>query len=162
MVEIDSVAIKKPEDVNFIMGQAHFAPKSIEDLHEAMINSVPGMKFGIGFCEGSGQALIRWSGNDDQMVDLAKKNCERISSGHTFIIFIKDAFPLNVLNSVKSLNVVCTIFCATGNPTDVIIAENDRGKEILRIIDGNRSSRLENEEEQMERKEFLRKIGYKQ
>mgnify|MGYP002395082914 CR=1 FL=1 len=162
MVNIDSIPVEKPEDINFILGQAHFAPKSIEDIYEAMINGVPGMKFGIGFCEGSGPALIRWSGNDNEMIDLAKKNSESIASGHSFIIFLKDAFPLNVLNALKDLNVVCHIFCATANPTDVIIAENERGRGILGVIDGNRSSRLENPQEQEERKQFLRKIGYKQ
>jgi adenosine/AMP kinase len=161
MVEIDAVTIEKPEDVNFILGQAHFAPKSIEDLHEAMVNAVPGIKFGIAFCEASGMALIRWSGNDEEMTDLAKKNAKRIASGHSFIIFLKDAYPLNVLNALKDLNLVCNIFCATGNPTDVVVAENKDGRGILGVIDGNRSSRLENEQEQEERKQFLRKIGYK-
>jgi len=161
MVEIVSVSIEKPDEVNFILGQSHFI-KTVEDLHEVMVSSVPNARFGIAFCEASGKCLVRWTGNDEQMVELARRNALAISCGHSFIIFIKDSFPLNFLNAIKGVNVVCNIFCATANPTDVLIAQNDRGRGILGVIDGSGQVGIENDEDRRWRIDFLRKIGYKQ
>ena len=161
MVDIKTIDIDKPDEMNFILGQSHFI-KTVEDLHEVMINSVPESKFGLAFCEASGPALIRYSGTDDELIELAKKNAENLSSGHSFIIFMKDSFPLNYLNAIKNTNVVVRIFCATANPTSVIIAENEQGKGILGVIDGFKSKGIESTEDQIKRKEFLRMIGYKQ
>lgn len=160
MLELEMVSIEKPEDVNFILGQSHFI-KTVEDLHEAMVGSVPGIKFGIAFCEASGKCLVRWSGNDEEMMALSKKNALKLSCGHTFIIFMRDAFPLNFLNAIKQVSVVCSIFCATANPTDVIIARNDRGRGIMGVIDGSIQTGIETEEDRKWRLDFLRKIGYK-
>ncbi|MBN1390595.1 MAG: adenosine-specific kinase [Candidatus Thermoplasmatota archaeon] len=159
-MQIQSVPIEKPEEINFILGQSHFI-KTVEDLHEVMVNTSPGIKFGIAFCEASGHCLVRWSGNDDEMVELAKKNAFNIGAGHSFIIFLKDAYPLNVLNAVKMTNVVCRIFCATANPTDVLIVENERGRGIIGVIDGSRLNGIEDEEGQKWRIDLLRMIGYK-
>lgn len=160
-LETKTITIDKPEDMNFILGQSHFI-KTVEDLHEIMINCVPGSKFGLAFCEASGPALIRYSGTDDELIEIAKKNAKLLSCGHTFIIFMKDSFPLNYLNAIKNSNVVCRVFCATANPTEVIIAENERGRGILGVIDGLKSKGIESSEDQIKRKEFLRMIGYKQ
>jgi len=159
-MDIQSVRVEKPDDVNFILGQSHFI-KTVEDLHEVMVNASPGIKFGIAFCEASGACLVRWSGNDAGMVELARRNAERIGAGHSFIIFMKDAYPVNVLNAVKSCPEVCRVFCATANPTDVLIAENERGKGIIGVIDGERPKGMEGPEDQEWRLGFLRKIGYK-
>lgn len=161
MVDIKTITIDKPEDMNFILGQSHFI-KTVEDLHEIMINSVPGSKFGLAFCEASGPALVRYSGTDDELIEIAKKNALTLSCGHSFIIFMKDSFPLNYLNAIKQSNVVARIFCATANPTEVIIAENKQGRGILGVIDGFKSKGIESSEDQTKRKEFLRMIGYKQ
>lgn len=160
MVDIESVAIEKPDDVNFILGQSHFI-KTIEDIHEAMVSSAPGIKFGAAFCEASGKCLVRWTGNDPNMMELAQKNALRIGAGHTFIIFMREAYPLNVLNAIKGLNVVCRIFCATSNPTDVLLVENERGRGVIGVIDGERPKGVEDAEEQRWRLQLLRKIGYK-
>ena len=159
-MELKSVQIEKPADINFILGQSHFI-KSVEDLHEAMVTSVPGAKFGIAFCEASGACLIRYSGTDDEMIALAKKNASAIGAGHTFIIFIKDSFPINYLNAIKNIPEVCTIFCATANDVDVIVAENERGRGILGVIDGEKPKGIEDEEGKKWRYEILRKFGYK-
>lgn len=159
-MEIQSVAIEKPEDINFILGQSHFI-KTVEDLYEVMMNASPSIKFGIAFCEASGHCLVRWTGNDEEMTELAKKNAYRIGAGHSFIVFMKDAFPINVLNAVKMTNVVCRIYCATANPTDVLIIENERGRGIIGIIDGNKPAGIEDLEGQKWRHGFLRMIGYK-
>ncbi|HSG30306.1 MAG TPA: adenosine-specific kinase [Thermodesulfobacteriota bacterium] len=159
-MEILTVSIEKPEEINFILGQAHFI-KTVEDLHEALINSMPGIKFGIAFCEASGPCLIRHSGTEPDMIELAKANALRLSAGHCFIIFLKDAFPLNVLNSIKNVNEVCTIYCATANPTEVIVAESDLGRGILGVIDGYKSKGIEDDNDIEQRKLLLRKIGYK-
>lgn len=159
-MEILTVSIEKPEEINFILGQAHFI-KTVEDLHEALINSMPGIKFGIAFCEASGPCLIRHSGTEPDMIELAKVNALRLSAGHCFIIFLKDAFPLNVLNSIKNVNEVCTIYCATANPTEVIVAESDLGRGILGVIDGYKSKGIEDDNDIEQRKLLLRKIGYK-
>lgn len=160
MVEIQSVPIDKPEEINFILGQSHFI-KTVEDLYEVMVNGAPGVKFGVAFCEASGACLVRWAGNDDEMVELAKKNALNIGAGHSFIIFMKDAFPLNFLNAVKMTNEVCRIFCATANQTDVLIVENERGRGIIGVIDGNKPEGIEDGEGQKWRVDFLRMIGYK-
>jgi len=159
-LEILSVKIEKPEDINLILGQAHFI-KTVEDLHESLINAVPGIKFGIAFCEASGPCLIRHSGTDQDLIELAKDNAFKLSAGHSFIIFLKDAFPLNVLNSIKNINEVCSIYCATANPVEVIIAESDLGRGILGVIDGYKSKGIEDDNDIQERKSLLRKIGYK-
>ena len=159
-MELKTVKIEKPEDLNMILGQTHFI-KTVEDIHEALINSVPGIKFGLGFCEASQQCLVRFSGNDDELLELAKKNALALSAGHTFVIFIKDAFPINVLRAIKQVPEVCSIFCATSNPLEVIIAESEQGRGILGVIDGFKSKGIETAENIKERKDFLRKIGYK-
>ncbi|NIP38582.1 MAG: hypothetical protein GWO07_06810 [Candidatus Dadabacteria bacterium] len=159
-MQILSVMIEKPEEINFILGQSHFI-KTVEDLHETLLNSVPGIKFGLAFCEASGPCLIRHSGTEPDMIALAKANALKLSAGHSFIIFLKDAFPLNVLNSIKNVNEVCTIYCATANPTEVIVAESDLGRGILGVIDGFKSKGVEDENDIEQRKSFLRKIGYK-
>jgi adenosine/AMP kinase len=160
-MELQTVRIEKPDDVNFILGQSHFI-KTVEDLHEALVTAVPGIKFGLAFCEASGEALVRWSGNDEAMVDLAKTNALALSTGHAFIIFLAPGFfPINVLQAVKRVPEVCRIFCATANPTEVIIAETGQGRGILGVIDGETSKGVEDEAGIAWRKDFLRKIGYK-
>lgn len=159
-MKILTVNIEKPEDVNLILGQSHFI-KTVEDLHETAVGSVPGIKFGVAFCEASGDCLIRFSGNDDEMIELAKKNAAAIGAGHSFIIFMKNAFPLNLLNAVKTVPEVCSIFCATANPVQIIIAENKRGRGILGVIDGEKPRGTEDDEKRAWRYDILRKIGYK-
>jgi adenosine/AMP kinase len=158
------IDIEKPDNINFILGQTHFI-KSVEDLYESIVNSVPNAKFGIAFCEASGDCKIRSEGNDDELLRLAEKNALNIGAGHSFIIFIKDCFPLNILNSVKSVNEVCNIYCATANPTKVVLAETlSNGKKargIIGIIDGLTPEGIENKKEKEWRKKFLRQIGYK-
>ena len=152
--------IDKPPDMNFILGQSHFI-KTIEDIHEAIININPGIKFGVAFCEASQKALVRFSGNDDELIDLAKKNAMKLACGHSFIIFLGNAFPLNILTAVKSVAEVVHLFCATGNETEVIVAETEQGNGILGVIDGVRTKGIESDSDIRERKEFLRAIGYK-
>lgn len=159
-MELKTVAIEKPADMNFILGQSHFI-KTIEDLYEAIVQTVPGMKFGIGFCESSGPALVRWAGNDSKLIELAKKNALSLSCGHAFIIFMDGGFPVNILNTVKTVPEVCRIFCATANPVEVIVAETGQGRGILGVIDGVKTKGVETEADIKVRKEFLRKIGYK-
>lgn len=159
-MELKTVTIQKPHDVNVILGQSHFI-KTVEDLHEALVTAVPRIKFGLAFCESSGPALVRWSGTDPEMIDLAKKNALALSAGHSFIVFLKDCFPVNVLNVVRNVPEVCNIYCATANPVEVVIAETDQGRGILGVIDGVKSQGVEGEREIQERKGFLRKIGYK-
>jgi adenosine/AMP kinase len=150
--------------MNFILGQTHFI-KSLEDLYEAIINSVPNARFGIAFCEASGTCKIRYLGNDKELEDLAIKNASRIGSGHSFIIFMKNCFPINILDKIKNVYEVCSIFCATANPTKIIIAEsdieNEKGRGILGVIDGFIPKGIENQEDIEWRKGFLRDIGYK-
>lgn len=160
-MELDTVEIEKPENINFILGQSHFI-KTVEDLHEAMVNTVPGVRFGLAFCEASGKCLVRWSGTDPQMIELAKMNALRIGAGHSFIIFLAEGFyPLNVLNTVKNVAEVCRIFCATANPTRVIVADDGQGRGIMGVIDGQKPKGIEDESEIAWRKGFLRQIGYK-
>ena len=156
-----TVQIQKPEEINFILGQSHFI-KTIEDLHEAMVNAVPGIKFGAAFCEASGKCLVRWTGTDEAMMALARENALALGAGHSFIIFLGDGFyPVNVLNAVKTVPEVCRVFCATANPTAVIIAETEQGRGILGVIDGSAPLGVEGEEDIAWRKGFLRMIGYK-
>ena len=159
-MELTLVTIDKPADMNFILGQSHFI-KTVEDIHEAIVGTNSSMKFGLAFCESSGPALIRCSGNDQKLIDIAKKNALNLSCGHCFIIFMEKGFPVNILNAVKNVPEVCNIFCATANPVDVIIAESGNGRGILGVIDGIRSKGIESETDARARKEFLRKIGYK-
>ncbi len=160
-MEISTIQIEKPEPINFILGQSHFI-KTVEDIHEALVNSVPGIKFGLAFCEASGDCLIRWSGTDEAMIGLAKANAEALSAGHTFILFLGEGFfPINVLSAVKNVPEVVRVFCATANPTQVILAETDQGRGILGVIDGFRSKGVEDEAGITWRKNFLRTIGYK-
>jgi adenosine/AMP kinase len=156
-----SVKIEKPEQINFILGQSHFI-KTVEDVHEALVNAVPGIKFGVAFCEASGKCLIRWSGTDETMNDLARRNAQAIGAGHSFIIFLGDGFyPVNVLNAVKTVPEVCQIFCATANPVEVLVAETDLGRGILGVVDGSSPLGIETDEDIAWRKGFLRMIGYK-
>lgn len=156
-----SVKIEKPEDTNFILGQSHFI-KTVEDLHEALVSAVPGIKFGLAFCEASGKCLVRWSGTDEAMLEMARKNALAIGAGHSFIIFLGDGFyPINVLNAVKNASEVCYIFCATANPVEVILAETEQGRGILGVIDGSSPLGIEDEDGIAWRKGFLRMIGYK-
>ena len=159
-MRLETVPIDKPADVNFILGQSHFI-KTIEDLHEAIVQTAPQMKFGIAFCESSGPALVRWTGNDEQLLELAKKNALALSCGHCFIIFMSGGFPINILNTIKIVPEVCTIYCATGNPVEVIVAETDSGRGILGVIDGTTSKGIETEADIASRKQMLRKFGYK-
>jgi adenosine/AMP kinase len=159
-MELKTVRIDKPADLNFILGQSHFI-KTVEDLYEAIVQTVPGMKFGIGFCESSGPALIRYAGNDPPLIDLAQRNALALSCGHCFIIFMQGGFPVNVLNTIKGVPEVCGIFCATANPVEVIVAETEQGRGILGVIDGLKSTGIETGADIKSRKELLRKIGYK-
>ena len=159
-MELKIVKIEKPEAANFILGQSHFI-KTVEDIYEAIVSTAPQMKFGLGFCESSGPALVRWAGNDPDLIELAKKNAMNLSCGHCFILFLEGGFPVNVLNTIKNIQEVCTIYCATANSVEVIVAETDQGRGILGVIDGVKTKGIETEEDIKVRKEFLRKIGYK-
>ena len=163
-IELETITIEKPDDMNFILGQTHFI-KSVEDIYEAMVNSVTGGKFGVAFCEASGACKVRSEGNDPELKKLAEKNALIIGAGHSFIVFMKDCFPLNVLKLIQSVPEVCSIYCATANPTKVVIAESKHGTEtgrgILGVIDGFIPKGIENKEDIAWRKKFLRDIGYK-
>lgn len=155
------VKIEKPEEINFVLGQSHFI-KTVEDIHEALVTSVPGIKFGLAFCEASGECLVRWTGTDEAMIELAQKNAQAIGAGHSFIIFLGAGFfPVNVLNAVKLVPEVCRIFCATANPVEVVVAETEQGRGILGIVDGFSPKGVEGDEGISWRKGFLRQIGYK-
>ena len=160
-MNLSIVKIEKPITINFILGQTHFI-KSVEDIHEALVSTVPGIKFGLAFCEASGKCLVRWSGTDEEMIELAQKNAMSISAGHSFVIFLADGFfPINVLNAIKMIPEVCQIFCATANSTEVIVGETEQGRGILGVIDGQKPLGIEIEEDITWRKNFLRQIGYK-
>jgi adenosine/AMP kinase len=160
-MNLTTVKIEKPITINFVLGQTHFI-KTVEDLHETLVSAVPGIKFGLAFCEASGKCLVRWSGTDDALIELAQKNAMSISAGHSFILFLGDGFfPINVLNAIKMVPEVCRIFCATANPTEVIVAETEQGRGILGVIDGQKPRGIEGEEDIAWRKDFLRGIGYK-
>lgn len=160
-MEIKTLDLENPQGLNLILGQSHFI-KTVEDLYEALICSSPVIKFGLAFCESSGPCLVRWAGNDPNLIELAKKNAFQISAGHTFIVFLRDAYPINVLNALKMVPEVCQIYCATANQVTVILAENERGRGVLGVIDGQRSEGIEGEREIAERRELLRSFGYKQ
>jgi hypothetical protein len=159
-MELKSVRVSFPESANVIIGQTHFI-KSVEDLYEAIVGTVPGVKFGIAFCEASGPCLVRVEGNDDKLRKLAAENALKIGAGHTFIVIMENAYPINVLNRIKEIQEVCTIFCATANPVDVIVAENERGRGVVGIIDGEKPKGVETANDAEDRRTFLRKIGYK-
>ena len=159
-MEIKVVKIEAPKDCNLILGQSHFI-KTVEDLYEAVVNSVPGVKFGLAFCESSGACLIRADGTDAELKEAAAQNMLSLGCGHAFLVFLRNAYPINVLNSIKGVPEVCTIYAATANPLEVIIAETDQGRGILGVIDGLKPKGIEDEEGIKWRKEFLRKIGYK-
>lgn len=160
-MDIHTVKIENPDGLNMILGHSHFI-KTVEDIYEAMVNAVPMAKFGLAFCEASESCLVRYAGTDDELIELAKKNAYNLSAGHSFILFMKDLFPVNVLNSIKNVTEVCRIFCATANPVEVIIAETELGRGILGVIDGFSSRGIETEDDIRARKELLRQIGYKQ
>lgn len=159
-VSLTTVRIENPEGLNVVLGQTHFI-KSAEDLYEAVVNAVPQAKFGVAFCEASGPCLVRAEGNDDRLKDLAARNALAIGAGHTFVLFLRDAYPLNVLRALRDVPEVATLFCASANPVDVVIAENERGRGVLGVIDGERTKGIETEADRRERIAFLRKIGYK-
>ncbi len=159
-MELKSVSIEKPDEINFILGQSHFI-KTVEDIHEALVQTIPGIRFGLAFCEASGPRLIRYSGTDEAMMELAKQNAQRIAAGHSFILFLENAFPINVLPALQHVPEICCIFCATANPTQIIIAETEQGKGILGVIDGESPAGVESPDDIEERKSFLRSIGYK-
>jgi len=161
-MELISIKVEKPEPINFILGQSHFI-KTVEDVHETLVTSVPGIKFGLAFCEASGDCLVRWTGTDDDMIELAKKNALAIGAGHSFILFLAEGFyPINVLNAIKMVPEVAHIFCATANPTEVLVAETEQGHGILGVVDGFSPKGVEGDEGIKWRKDFLRMIGYKQ
>ncbi len=160
-MELTVVPIEKPETLNFILGQSHFI-KTVEDIHEALVTAVPGIRFGLAFCEASGKRLIRWTGTDDALIELAQRNAQAIGAGHCFILFLAEGFyPINVLKAVQAVPEVCRIFCATANPTQVVVGETDQGRAILGVVDGFPPLGVEGPEEIAWRKEFLRTIGYK-
>ncbi len=160
-MEILTVKIEKPEEINFVLGQSHFI-KTVEDVHEALVSSVPGIQFGFAFCEASGECLIRFTGTNSEMIELAKKNAENIGAGHSFILFLAPGFfPINILHALKRVPEIVTLFCATANPTEVILAQSELGRGILGVIDGSSPKGIEGEEGIAWRKGFLRKIGYK-
>ena len=160
-MEIKTVRIEKPESINFVLGQSHFI-KTVEDVHEALVGAVPGIKFGLAFCEASGSCLVRWSGTDDAMLELARNNALAIGAGHSFILFLADGFyPVNILNVIKTVPEVARVYCATANPTDIIVAETDLGRGILGVVDGSSPRGIEGAADILWRKDLLRKIGYK-
>ena len=160
-IKLTAIKIEKPEPINFILGQTHFI-KSVEDIHETLVTTVPGIKFGLAFCEASGKCLVRWTGTDPAMIDLAKRNASAIGAGHSFILFLGEGFfPVNVLNGLKQVPEVCQIFCATANPTEVVIIETEQGRGIAGVIDGFAPKGIEDEADIAWRKGFLRQIGYK-
>jgi hypothetical protein len=158
-VDITTVRFDKPDDVNVIVGQTHFI-KSVEDLHEACVH-VPGMRFGVAFNEASGPCLVRRSGNDDELVGLVVRNAQSIGAGHVFVIALRDGFPISVLNAIKAVPEVCRIFCATANPLEIVVAETEQGRGVIGVIDGSSPSGVETDADEVERKELLRRFGYK-
>jgi adenosine/AMP kinase len=160
-MQLSTLKIDKPDEINFVLGQSHFV-KTVEDVHEALVQTVPGIKFGFAFCEASGALLVRWSGTDDSLIELAKRNALALSAGHSFSLFLGAGFfPINILNTLKNIPEVCRIFCATANPVEVVIAETAQGRGIMGVIDGGKSAGVEDEAGIAWRKDLLRKIGYK-
>lgn len=154
------VPVTKPEDVNVILGQAHFI-KTVEDVHEALVGAVPGIRFGLAFCEASGPCLVRYSGTDPELTALAQEQALHVGAGHSFVLFLRGAFPVNVLNAVKSVPEVCHIYCATANPVAVVVAETEQGRGILGVVDGARPRGIEGAADIAARKSLLRELGYK-
>jgi adenosine/AMP kinase len=160
-MDLVTVKIEKPDAVNLILGQTHFI-KSVEDIHEALVGAVPGIRFGLAFCEASGKCLVRWSGTDPAMIELAKRNAQAVAAGHHFLVFLAEGFfPVNVLNALKDVPEVCRIFCATANPIEVVVAVTVQGRAILGVVDGFPPKGIEDDAEIAWRKDFLRRIGYK-
>lgn len=159
-MQIESVRVEIPEDANVVLGQSHFI-KTVEDIYEAIVGTVPQAKFGLAFCEASGPCLVRVDGNDDELKRLAAENAMKIGAGHSFILIMRDSYPINVLTRIRDVQEVCTIFCATANPLDVLIVDNGRGRGIVGVIDGDRSKGIEGEKDVADRKALLRKFGYK-
>jgi len=159
-MELKVVRIEKPNDMNFILGQSHFI-KTVEDIYEAVVSTNSSIKFGLAFCESSGPALVRFTGNDENLIEIAKKNAMNLSCGHCFILFMEGGFPINILNTIKAVPEVCTIYCASANPVEVVVAETGQGRGILGIVDGITTKGVETEADIKVRKEFLRNIGYK-
>ncbi|WP_280250953.1 adenosine-specific kinase [Nocardia abscessus] len=159
-MELTAVRIDKPDELNVVIGQSHFI-KTVEDLHEALVGVSPHLRFGLAFCEASGPRLVRHSGNDDSLVELATKNALDIGAGHSFIVFLREGYPVNVLNAVRQVPEVCGIFCATANPVDVLVAETELGRGIVGVVDGFVPLGVENADDQAARRQLLRQIGYK-
>ena len=159
-MDLLTVSIEKPESLNVILGQSHFI-KTVEDLHEALVGAVPGLRFGIAFCESSGPRLVRRAGNDPELVELAVRNASAIGAGHSFVVFLREGYPVNVLNQLKQVPEVCRIFCATANPVEVIVAETESGRGVLGVVDGATPLGVETDEDVAARRELLRTIGYK-
>jgi adenosine/AMP kinase len=159
-MELTAVPFDKPDDVNVIVGQSHFV-KTVEDLHEALAGSSPHLRFGVAFCEASGPCLVRRSGNDPELVDLAVRNAEAISAGHVFVVVLREGFPVNVLNQIKQVPEVCQVFCATANPLQVLVAETDLGRGVVGVVDGLPPAGVETAADEADRKALLRAIGYK-
>ncbi len=159
-MELVSVRVEKPDDVNVVVGQSHFI-KTVEDLHEALAGGVPGLRFGLAFCESSGPRLVRRSGNDAELTDLAVRAAQAVGAGHSFVVFLRQGFPVNVLNALKAVPEVCTIFCATANPVEVVVAVTEGGRGILGVVDGGAPLGVETEKDVEERKQLLRRFGYK-
>jgi uncharacterized protein len=159
-MDLTVVPIQKPDDINLILGQSHFI-KTVEDIHEALVGAVPGIQFGLAFCEASGPALVRWSGTDDELIELARTTMRSLGTGHAFLVLLRNAFPINVLTAVRSVPEVCQIYCATANPVQVIVAETEQGRGVLGVIDGFHTRGIEADHDIEERKALLRRFGYK-
>jgi adenosine/AMP kinase len=159
-IRLDVVPVDKPDDLNVIVGQAHFI-KTVDDLYEALAGSSPHLRFGVAFCEASGPRLVRRAGNDAELVDLAVRNARALGAGHSFVLFLRDGFPVNVLNQVKAVPEVCRVFCATANPLQVLVAETSAGRGIVGVVDGGPPLGVETDDDVRERRELLRRIGYK-
>lgn len=159
-MELKTLVIRKPDDVNLILGQAHFI-KTVDDLHEALVGAVPNIRFGVAFCESSGPALVRWSGTDDELVTLARDTMAELGAGHAFLVLLRDVYPINVLGQVKAVPEVCGIYCATANHVEVVIAETEQGRGVLGVIDGVRTQGIETEHDIAARRDLLRSFGYK-
>jgi uncharacterized protein len=159
-VELHAVPVDKPEDMNVVVGQAHFI-KTVEDVHEALAGISPHLRFAVAFCEASGPCLVRRSGNDDRLVELAGRNAAAVGAGHSFFVFVEDGYPVNVLNALKQVPEVCGIFCATANPVEIVVAETELGRGIVGVIDGRVPAGVESEADVADRKALLRAIGYK-
>ena len=159
-MELHLVANDKPDDLNVILGQAHFV-KTVEDLHETLVGTSPHLRFGLAFCEASGKRLVRRSGNDDELVDLATRNALAVGAGHLFVVVLREGYPVNVLNQLKNVPEVCGIYCATANPVEVVVAETSSGRGVLGVVDGASPLGVEGDDDVAERKALLRAIGYK-